>query len=188
MLILYHLRDRGLLSVSEYVAASRYADDMNVQLTFEGWEHFEQIKIGSVIYRKAFMAMQYGNSILDSIVQDTFKPSTKRAGFELILQNETRRAGLIDNRMRVEIQSADFLIADLTHRNPGAYWEAGYAEGLGKPVIFTCEKSVFDDKKTHFDTNHHLTIVWDEKAPEVAGEELTATIRATLPHLAKMTD
>ena len=38
------------------------------------------------------------------------------------------------------IRDAKFVIADLTHDNNGAYWEAGYAEGLGKPVIYICEK------------------------------------------------
>ncbi len=90
--------------------------------------------------------------------------------------------------MRVEIRASDFVVADLTHDNLGAYWEAGYAEGLGKPVIYTCKRSKFDSTKTHFDTNHHLTIIWDEADSEDAGLQLTETIRATLPHLAKLAD
>ena len=43
-------------------------------------------------------------------------------------------------------------------------------------------------QKTHFDTNHHLTVLWDEADLSKAGEQLKATIRATLPHLAKMND
>jgi nucleoside 2-deoxyribosyltransferase len=80
------------------------------------------------------------------------------------------------------------LIADLTDDNEGAYWEAGFAEGLGKPVIFSCEKAKFEEKKTHFDTNHHLTVKWDKNSPQDAAEELKATIRATLPDEAQMTD
>jgi nucleoside 2-deoxyribosyltransferase len=90
--------------------------------------------------------------------------------------------------MRVEIQASDFVVADLSHDNLGAYWEAGYAEGLGKPVIYTCEKSKFELAKTHFDTNHHLTILWNTDAPNLCLEEFTTTIRATLPHIAKMDD
>jgi nucleoside 2-deoxyribosyltransferase len=60
-----------------------------------------------------------------------------------------------------EIRMCRFLIADLTCGNQGAYWEAGYAEGLGKPVIYTCNKSYFDKEGTHFDTNHHQTVLWD---------------------------
>jgi hypothetical protein len=98
------------------------------------------------------------------------------------------RAGLIDDRLRVEIRNARFLIADLTDDNEGAYWEAGFAEGLSKPVIFICEKTKFKKKKTHFDTNHHLTVKWDKDSPQDAAEELKATIRATLPDEARMTD
>jgi len=98
------------------------------------------------------------------------------------------KAGLLDDRLRVEIQTSRFLIADLTHENAGAYWEAGYAERLGKQVIYTCEKEKFEEQKTHFDTNHHLTVVWDADNPHEAAEALKATIRATLPGEAKLTD
>jgi len=88
----------------------------------------------------------------------------------------------------VRIQSSDFLIADLTHDNSGAYWEAGYAEGLGKPVIYTCESVKFKNHKTHFDTNHLATVPCDKDAPEEAGKGLKATICATLPEAAIMVD
>lgn len=187
-LVANHLKDVGLITLTRVIPPPGKFNDCIMALTFNGWERYEKLRTGTVFYRKAFMAMQYGDPSLDAIFENTFKTSTQRAGFNLIRQDQTHHAGLIDNRMRVEIQSADFLIADLTHRNPGAYWEAGYAEGLGKPVIFTCEKAEFERNRTHFDTNHHLTIVWDSNVPDVAGEELTATIRATLPHLAKMSD
>jgi nucleoside 2-deoxyribosyltransferase len=80
------------------------------------------------------------------------------------------------------------LIADLTHENRGAYWEAGYAEGLGKPVIYVCEKSKFETLTTHFDTNHHTTVLWDRNDLEKAASELKSTIRETLPEDAKLTD
>ena len=55
-------------------------------------------------------------------------------------------------------------------------------------MIYTCRKDVFDDKTkgTHFDTNHHLTVVWEaDKLPD-AMAKLKATIRATLPEEAKL--
>ncbi|MBI5115192.1 nucleoside 2-deoxyribosyltransferase [Candidatus Poribacteria bacterium] len=134
------------------------------------------------------MAMKFGDATLDKVLDQVFRPCVKQTGFELFRLDDVPRAGLIDDRLRVEIQACDFLIADLTHDNLGAYWEAGYAEGLGKPVIYTCEEKTFEQEKTHFDTNHHLTIVWDENSPGAAGEGLKATIRATLPHLAKQKD
>lgn len=186
-LILQHLFDIGLVSgvLSEALDEPGRAQ---ATLSFEGWEYFEQLQHGEGTYRKAFMAMKFGVHTLNEILEDVFKPAVKLTGFDLQILSDAPKAGLIDDRLRVEIQASDFIIADLTHNNLGAYWEAGYAEGLGKPVIYTCEKSKFDEEKTHFDTNHHLTITWDTSNLQQAGEDLKATIRATLPHLAKQED
>jgi Zn-finger nucleic acid-binding protein len=153
-------------------------------LTFEGWEYFESLRVTSKPYRKAFMAMKFGDADLNDMLENVFKPASKEAGFELFKLDDSSVAGLIDDRMRVEIQTSDFVVADLTHDNLGAYWEAGYAEGLGKPVIYTCEKKKFFSTPPHFDTNHHLTIIWCKDEAAIAGRQLTATIRATFPALA----
>jgi hypothetical protein len=186
-LILRYLFDADLVEGNLIDAMSAPGKGL-VTPSFKGWDYYEQLRRGAASYRKAFIAMKFGDPVLELFMADIFKPSAKKAGFELFRLDDTPKAGLIDDRLRVEIQSSDFLIADLTHDNPGAYWEAGYAEGLGKPVIYTCEKEKFEKEKTHFDTNHHLTITWDKDSPEKAGENLKATIRATLPHLAKQED
>ena len=58
------------------------------------------------------------------------------------------------------------------------------------PVIYICEEEKFKVKKTHFDTNHHLTVQWkdDPESLNKFAEELKATIRATFPDEAKMED
>ena len=180
--IAHHLID------SKVIEGNITSRGMNVRLSFDGWKYFEELKRRATDSRKAFMAMQYGDERLNKIFEDVFKLAVKQTGFEIFILQERPKAGLIDDRLRVEIQTSRFLIADLTHENAGAYWEAGYAEGLGKPVIYTCEKKKFEEKKTHFDTNHHLTILWDLDDTETTAEELKATIRATLPVEAKLTD
>ena len=82
--------------------------------------------------------------------------------------------------MRVTIRDAKFIIADLTHDNNGAYWEAGYAEGLGKPVIYICEQSKFEEDETHFDVNHCTTVKWSVRAPDGFRNELIAVLRRSL--------
>jgi hypothetical protein len=157
-------------------------------LTLEGWQTYEELKRGRIASRKGFMAMSYDNEELDNVFHECFKPAVTAAGFNLQRLDEAPPAGLIDNRLRVEIRTSRFLVADLTGDNLGAYWEAGYAEGLGKPVIYTCEKNYFDGHKTHFDTNHHHTVVWDPDKLDDAAAAVTATIRATLPSEAVMED
>jgi hypothetical protein len=157
---------------------------IDVTLTLKGWQRYEDLRRGKATGQTAFMAMRFGDPELDAFVNDHLRPAVAATGFRLKRLDDEPRAGLIDDRLRVEIRACRFLIADLTHGNKGAYWESGYAEGLGKPVIYTCEKGVFDDirhpDRPHFDTNHHLTIVWEKEKPQAAVEGLKATIRATL--------
>lgn len=47
---------------------------------------------------------------------------------------------------------------------------------------------MFEAKKTHFDTNHMVTIQWDLNDLANAEDDLVALIRNTLPAIAKMTD
>ena len=181
--IINHLVDSGYLQGDMYGGG-----ECELGLSMEGWNYFDQLNRGAIVSRKVFMAMEFGNAELDAVFENCFKPAVKATGFELFRMDEKPQAGLIDDKLRVDIRTARFLIADLTNENRGAYWEAGFAEGLGKPVIYTCEKSKFEAYRTHFDTNHHVTVVWENEMLEEAAERLKVTIRATLPDEAIMTD
>ncbi len=158
------------------------------QLTFAGWRCFDELTRGARTSRRAFMAMAFNKPDLDDLVEKCFRPAVRQTGFELTRIDDEPEAGLIDNRLLVRIRLARFLIVDLTHDNAGAYWEAGFAEGLGKPVIYTCEGQKFKEKGTHFDTDHHQTVRWEAASPRKAAEDLKATIRATFPGEALMED
>jgi hypothetical protein len=164
------------------------------RLTMAGWDRYQAIKRATIESRTAFMAMKFGDPELNAIVESHFKPAVQRAGFELRRLTDDQAAGLIDDQMRVRLRTSRFTIADLTHANNGAYWEAGFAEGLGRPVIYTCRQKEWDEldeggrRKVHFDTNHLATVIWDPANPNEAAQQLTAMIRATLPSEAKMSD
>jgi len=160
----------------------------NGELTLEGWQACAELKRGRSDSRKAFMAMEYGDSDLDMVFAECFRPAVKAAGFHLQRLDDAPPAGLIDDRLRVEIRTSQFLIADLTRENRGVYWEAGFAEGLGRPVIYTCEKDHFEEHETHFDTSHHHTIIWQYDNLDAAATALKTTIRATLPAEAILED
>lgn len=176
------------------IVANIYGDDTyrleQATLTVAGWARVHELLRTAKDSHKGFMAMKFGDPQLDLIFHDYFKPAVLQTGFELMRLDEEPRAGLIDDRLRLEIRTSRFMVADLTHANNGAYWEAGFAEGLGRPVIYTCRKDVFDDPKTkpHFDTNHYLTVVWDPAEPAVAAEQLKTVIRVTMPTEVVLTD
>ncbi len=66
------------------------------------------------------------------------------------------------------------MVVDLTHQNNGAYFEEGYAMGLGKPVIQLCRKGT----TLHFDIAQKNTIMWatEEDIPEKLRNRIKATI------------
>jgi hypothetical protein len=161
---------------------------IQLSLSVSGWQRYEEVKNQAADSRTAFMAMKFGRSQSDGMFRDDFIPAVRATGFDLQRLDTRPKAGLIDARMQVEIRIARFLIADLTHGNRGAYWEAGFAAGLGKPVFYTCEEGYFRRAGAHFDTNHHYIVMWNAARPDTAVDDLKAVIRATLPAEAKMRD
>jgi hypothetical protein len=47
----------------------------------------------------------------------------------------------------------------MTHQKQGVYFEAGFAKGLGRKVVWSCRNDWLD--KTHFDTRHLGHVVWE---------------------------
>ena len=183
--LIEELFERGIIKMTKSkdwpTDLTRFA---NVNLTFDGWKQYEAEKQGKFDGNYGFIAMQFNDPDLESFVRDVVKPAVKKdIGYDLVDMRDVPEAGIIDNIMRVRIRDAKFVIADLTHGNNGAYWEAGYAEGLGKPVIYICEKKKFESKNgTHFDTNHCTTVVWSKSRDkdEDFRQKLTATLRHSL--------
>jgi hypothetical protein len=158
------------------------SDKFSARLTFAGWRRVEELQRTDRQSKFAFLARQFKDSDLDAAIEGCIKPAVAQTGFEL--RTVSQKAGLIDAIIESEVRLCKFLVADLSDTNAGAYWEAGFAEGLGKHVFYICK----DGTKTHFDTNHRNTVWWDLKNLEPAGEKLKALIRNTLLGEAKQQD
>lgn len=189
----------GILAVARYLYSEGRIEIMggergfnmgmvNAALTVPGWNRYREIQTIGVVTRTAFMAMQFNDTRVEQAYRNAFIPAANDCGFELQRLDERQPAGLIDDQLRVRIRNCAFVVADITTANHGAYWEAGFAEGLGKPVIYTCEMAAFANGASHFDTNHHLTVSWDLDNLQTTRSRLAATIRATLPTLAKLSN
>lgn len=153
---------------------------VHTRLTLAGWKEWEEIHKGRRAARDGFIAMQFNDARLDDFVAKVVQPCVLEAlGVKAnrLDSSEIVTAGVIDNIMREAIQNAAFVLVDLSHGNRGAYWEAGYAEGLGKPVIYLCEKAAFESLKPHFDVNHCTIVMWEEDKPEPFKLLLAATLR-----------
>jgi nucleoside 2-deoxyribosyltransferase len=60
-----------------------------------------------------------------------------------------------------EIKNSYFIIADVTGQRNGVYFEAGFAKGHNKPVIWCCAKK--EEKSVHFDTRQYNHIFWENE-------------------------
>ena len=191
--VLCLLHDQKYLDLKCQMAQEGPINITGFRMTYKGWEYFEEISRHAKDSRIAFMAMQFGNKknggenyIVERAVNKCFRKAVEATDFRLKKVTDEQPSGLIDDHIIVGIRMSRFLIVDLTNHNKGAYWEAGFAEGLGKPVIYTCHQKHF--KASHFDTNHRKTILWNELNWEKASQDLKDTIRATLPDEARMED
>ena len=179
--MLEELKKRNLIDGHERPVHGAEARLIEIGLTLDGWDRYEAEKKGKLSGKYGFLAMKFGDETLEKFARTVIKPCVKEIlDIDVVDIREVARAGVIDNILRAQIRDSAFVLADLTHDNYGAYWEAGYAEGLGKPVIYLCEKAKFEDMKTHFDTNHSTTVLWTTESPDDFKQALTSTIRRSL--------
>ncbi|MDE0278461.1 MAG: hypothetical protein OYH76_21405 [Defluviicoccus sp.] len=179
--LLEELTERKLVTVGNVVKAFEGSTFMNVNLSLDGWEEYDKERRGKFDGNYGFIAMKFGDERLDAFVRDVVKPAIKeKLGVDLVDLRDVEQAGIIDDIMRIKIRDAKFVISDLTHDNHGAYWEAGYAEGLGKPVVYMCNKEKFENDGTHFDVNHCTTIAWSTEDADEFCSRLIATLRRSL--------
>lgn len=86
----------------------------------------------------------------------------------------------IDDEIIAEIRRAQFVVADFSCGADGArggvYFEAGFAAGLGKPVVYSVRKA--DLGKLHFDTRQINHIDWNDSTDLLT--RLTNRIEATI--------
>ena len=136
----------------------------------------------------ATTARRFNNPDLDKLYDTCLRNAVASTGYEL--RTATQRAGLIDAVIEDEIRRCRFVVADLSDKNDGAYWEAGFAEGLGKPVVYIC--CATDERgeqiATHFDANHRQTVRWNLASLQDFERKLKAVIRNTLLGDADQTD
>lgn len=158
------------------------ADFINVRLTLEGWRRVEQLEQGAVEKPyQGFVAMWFSEE-LEIVYSEGIEPAIRAAGYDAMQMSFLEHNDDINDRIIAEIRKSRFVVADFTGNRGGVYFEAGFALGLGKPVIWTCNRAFFEKHGVHFDTQARNHILWDK--PEDLRRSLHARIEATVPRSA----
>lgn len=107
-------------------------------------------------------------------IREVIRNGITNAGYSAELIDEIIHNKQIVPEMLRLIRESRFLVLDITEPNYGAYYEAGYAQGLGKEVIICCraektnEKLTIDEEKyskyirPHFDIAQKQILFWND--------------------------
>lgn len=169
--------------------------------TFQVWVEMEGLKYYEEKLRQkqrnnqGFVAMWFN----DKAEPENHKPDMSNVYAKAIkpaIENEDRFNSIkidcveycndINDEMIAQIRKSKFMVADLTGYRGGVYYEAGFAEGLGLPVIYTCHKKWLEGvpekniEKVHFDINHKNIIIWEEDKLEDFKIKLINRINAVI--------
>ncbi len=135
---------------------------VEVEITVDGFSRLAEVDNEVSISSRAFVAMWFHEST-NQAWEAGIKPGIEDSGYEAVRIDRQEHVNKIDDQIIAEINRSRFIVADFTQGSDGArggvYYEAGYAHGLGLPVIFTCREDVFEN--IHFDTRQYNHIVWE---------------------------
>lgn len=117
---------------------------------------------------KCFVATAFGHKDVDAIYDNAIRVVLKELEIKPLRVDRVHHNDDIDDKIYELLEQADFCIADLTNARPSVYYEAGYAFGKNKPVIYVVRKDHFyardDDPagnlKVHFDLQMKNIIPW----------------------------
>ena len=137
-------------------------------LTLDGMKRLDGSAV-SVQSRYAFVAMWFDSS-MNNVYEKGIRPAIEEAGYEPVRIDNVEHTDRIEDAIIAEIRRSRFVVCDFTcgmaERKQGkaaiprgsVYYEAGYAHGLGIPVIWTCHQDLLE--YVHFDVSHYNFITW----------------------------
>ena len=153
---LQFLQSRGLLEGNNFLGGSS-----SVTVTVDGYNLIAE-ELSATDSAQVFVAMWF-NDDMSLAYEKGLAAGIREAGFNSLRIDQKEHVNRIEDEIIAEIRRSRFLVADFTQGESGArggvYYEAGFAHGLGIPVIFTCRKDCLND--LHFDTSHFSHIVWE---------------------------
>ena len=146
----------------------------------------------AVVPNTAFVAMWFDDEVKTAL-EEGIAPAVRDAGFTPLPINLKEHSNKICDEIVAEIRRARFLICDFTCgllkdeqaesgktavARGGVYYEAGFAHGLGKRVIWTCRSDLIDH--VHFDLRQYNTILWEAGKEDDLRKALYERIRAVI--------
>ena len=166
----------GVLVNKGFIEERITSDFIGYGLTMEGVHCIESLN-STPQTSQVFVAMWFDAS-MDNVYEKGIVPAIEATGYNPLRIDREAFFGKIDDEIIAEIPRSRFVVADFSHDDGGVrgsvYYEAGFAHGLGIPVIYLCRKG----SDLAFDTNHYPHIIWE--TPEELRAQLANRIWALI--------
>jgi nucleoside 2-deoxyribosyltransferase len=166
-----------ITTLSDYMSAQKFIiKNVNLFTVLpEGWKRIDELQKNQSDSKQAFIAMPFSEKTAD--LREAIRQGVENAGYIARFIDEKEHNNQIVPEILHEIRESKFVIAELTDHNNGAYYEAGYAAGLGKEVIHICNKIIFDSG-SHFDVKQKAAVLWkkEDEIPSLLCKRIQATI------------
>lgn len=153
------LKQSGLITFMDATSLDGN-DAIDIHLTFSGLEYVINLQESGGNSNKSFVAISFAEEMHDA--REAIKEAIISSGYKPVLIDEVHYDSeiTINDAIIRYIKECRFLIADFSGHRHGVYFEAGYALGQGKQVIYLCSEKDFS--QSHFDTNHYPHIVYKD--------------------------
>jgi hypothetical protein len=123
------LQSTGLLEVSPASGGT-----FSARVTEKGWLRLDEIGSELAVSRLGFVAMDFarlGEDLWDQGIQ----PGVAAAGYDPVRTDSEHELGWAADESLAQIRRAKFVVADLSNSDWQICYQAGFATGLGLPVI-----------------------------------------------------
>ena len=114
----------------------------------------------------------------DKRYNDIYKPALEKVGLEPYRVDQDPGVGILIDAIEDGIQDATICLADITKDNPNVWYELGYANATGCPVILVCST---DREQFPFDIRHRKIIKYESESTsdfESLHDEIMASAKA----------
>jgi hypothetical protein len=127
-------------------------------VTMQGWEYLRQLRREGSRSAFVFVAMSF-SSALSGLYDLAIEPAVRQTGYEPFRVDRKEHTNSIDDEIVGNIRKSRFMVADFTGQRAGVYFEAGMMTGLGRNVIWMCDRQELN--KVHFDVRQRNFIDWE---------------------------
>jgi len=220
--VLHFALDEGLIKIS-YNDAPQYMDKVkqgmidhppiiSCGLTTKGYQRLREIHKPNQESNQCFVAMWFASEMNDAFEKAIMpaiqyvEPGKVDSRFKAIKIDNVEHVNDINDEIIAQIRRSRFMVCDLSGYRGGVYFEAGFAYGLGIPVIYTCRNDwtraetlvdadgkeileLYDKNKTpicvgkegvHFDLAHRNRIQWNPEDLDDFRVKLENRIKAVI--------